>query len=497
MSNNLSGKQRSERRGRETTDKYRSESRRDRDRIRYSRLFRRLSGVTQVAHSEESYLFHNRLTHSMKVANLAASLARMFYKRKGVELKYAAGMQLNNYPQEGTLEATLDPYTVEAASHAHDLGHPPFGHAGEDELNDIVEEKSEEEVDETHGFEGNAQSFRMISSLGYYDEANGMALTRATLNATLKYPWSRGDDEYEEDEKWGYYDEPHTQDADIFNWARRPIRPVRRKEKVFEAQVMDFADDVTYAVHDLIDFFKTGIIPLDSLFREAIGQDSSSNGSLDKYGTDSSNELSEFKIYLKDETDVDPSDIGDGLTLSEFLLDIIRDQRKELYPAILSPYRDTDEERRAMRELASDLVSQYLESNRVSGNNLSTEEKTEGIYDLINGWEDQITVLKSLTKYYVITNPTLMQQQHGQRKVLRELYEFFYSEAESVQDCKHPKSIIPSPYRQRIQNAGETTAPLYRCVSDLVSSLTEQQALQLHKRLVGQTPGSLHNDIVG
>ncbi|MGB9286651.1 MAG: dNTP triphosphohydrolase, partial [Candidatus Sulfotelmatobacter sp.] len=118
----------------------RTPAQRDRDRILYSSSFRRLAEVTQVVSASSGYVFHNRLTHSLQVAQVGRRLAEKLCKK---------------YPALTT--DLICPDVVEAACLAHDLGHPPFGHVAEHRLNELAKAYG--------GFEGNAQSFRIVSSL--------------------------------------------------------------------------------------------------------------------------------------------------------------------------------------------------------------------------------------------------------------------------------------------------------------------------------------------
>ncbi|HEY7034581.1 MAG TPA: dNTP triphosphohydrolase [Thermomicrobiales bacterium] len=128
----------------------RTPSRRDRDRILYSAAFRRLGGITQVAAPTERYPLHNRLTHTLEVAQIGRSLAENLTRTPGGrKLAAAAG--------------GIDPDVVAAAALAHDLGHPPFGHVAEKELDELVRRRSYD------GFEGNAQSFRIVTRLAARD----------------------------------------------------------------------------------------------------------------------------------------------------------------------------------------------------------------------------------------------------------------------------------------------------------------------------------------
>ncbi len=163
----------------------------DRDRILYSMAFRRLAGVTQVVSPGEGEIFHNRLTHSLKVAQIARRLAEKFASERPDVVADWGG---------------LDADVTEAAGLAHDLGHPPFGHIAEEELQSLVSQAINSSkapgASPVEGYEGNAQSFRILTELSLRrpesmldpDPASpgkeyGLDLTRATLNATLKYPW--------------------------------------------------------------------------------------------------------------------------------------------------------------------------------------------------------------------------------------------------------------------------------------------------------------------
>jgi dGTPase len=162
----------------------------DRDRVLYSSQFARLAEVTQVVSADRGYVVHNRLTHSLKVAQLARRMAERLVLESGERLIQALG--------------GLDPDTAETAALAHDLGHPPFGHVVEDELDELLRKHKLED-----GYNGNAQSFRIVSRLAVGDLIPdkpakrlmpGLNLTRASLNGILKYPWLRSDRQWE---KWG------------------------------------------------------------------------------------------------------------------------------------------------------------------------------------------------------------------------------------------------------------------------------------------------------
>jgi dGTPase len=197
----------------------------------------RLVEVTQVISPDEGHLFHNRLTHSLKVAQVARRIAERVLKLQ----------------RQVADSVGIDPDVTEAAALGHDLGHPPFGHLAEEILNDLATKSGLAD-----GFEGNAQSFRIVTRLALRSrDSDGLNLTCATLNALLKYPWLRG--EGPDTHKWGAYES----EREFFHWARS--RDTSDCRKTAEAEIMDWADDVTYAVHDMSDFFRAGLIPLDRL----------------------------------------------------------------------------------------------------------------------------------------------------------------------------------------------------------------------------------------
>src|SRR5699024_1059020 len=206
-----------------------SDFERDRARILHSAALRRLAAKTQVVSPGDDDFIRNRLTHSLEVAQVGREFGRSL---------------------------GCDPDVVDAACLSHDLGHPPFGHNGEKALNEAAADIG--------GFEGNAQTLRLLTRLEPKkmtedDISAGLNLTRATLDAATKYPWTKSNAPLKKDgtptRKFGVYDD----DVTVFTWFRQGIETQRLS---MEAQVMDLADDISYCVHDVEDGIVSGMFQL-------------------------------------------------------------------------------------------------------------------------------------------------------------------------------------------------------------------------------------------
>jgi dGTPase len=410
----------------------RTPAQKDRDRVLYTSSFRRLAQVTQVVAADIGHVFHNRLTHSLQVAQVGRRLAERLVKTDLEKINQSTG---------------LDPDVVEAACLAHDLGHPPFGHIAEEELNDLAGPLID-------GFEGNAQSFRIISRLSQHSPLHrGLDLTRATMAAVLKYPWLSGGNP-EKPNKWGAY----RSDEKDFKFAIELGGGNRLR--TIEAQLMDWADDITYSVHDLDDFFRARRIPLHLLADRRYDH-----------------ERSEFFEA------VELRHVGDRGVWADFsgLKEAFNEVLIGLFP-LQDIYTGTWEERAALREFTSQLIGRYI-----GGTSLITDDDGSVQVHIDGHLLMEVAMLKELTWVYIIDAPSLISQQFGQRQLIRKLFGIYMNAASSQ---KH-RNLFPPYYRGALcEISASDDKATRRTVTDLIAGMTEEQALAIHNRLTGVTLGS-------
>ncbi|MBZ4488079.1 dNTP triphosphohydrolase [Microbacterium sp. cx-55] len=453
--------------GRDATDRTgRLATQRDHDRVLYSESFRRLGAVTQVAIGAPETLLHNRLTHSLKVEQVGRSIFRFL-------------------ESEGLMPAGADEWAISTACLAHDLGHPPFGHAGEEELHALVtcdkhranprplEDRKKtrcRECDLEDGFEGNAQSFRILTALAEtgHTEADddlprGLDLTVLSLRAATKYPWLRGDNP-EKSEKWGAYDI----DAEAFGVVTRGSQKLS-----FEAESMDWADDIAYAVHDIEDFHRTGHIPLDQYM--ATGLIEKENGEPEFEPREA---FIEFLRYVEHHR---------GPVSEEAQAELLATTVQ--FPA--TRFTGTTRDFKALANMRGYLLELFIGRTTVEGDAL----KRDDIANEVN------KALKQLIWYHVIDEPRLTNIQTGQRRVLREIFNEFKETTEQVAlDWK--RGAPPSRDMRRLPYALQKYLTIalrqggtydrkqraYRALLDFISGMSEPEAYRTHAVLKGLEP---------
>ncbi|MFJ4186172.1 deoxyguanosinetriphosphate triphosphohydrolase [Kitasatospora sp. NPDC089509] len=396
---------------------------RDRARVLHSAALRRLAGTTQVVAPMRSDFPRTRLTHSLECAQV------------GRELGAALG---------------CDPDLVEAGCLAHDIGHPPFGHTGEEALDQAAEDCG--------GFEGNAQSLRILTRLEpkrfaplddqpaarlapWPGRSVGLNLTRAALDAATKYPWTKGAHPTDPaSPKYGVY----ADDLPVFRWLRAGSPPGR---KCFEATVMDWSDDVAYSTHDVEDGLQAGHI--------------------DPAVLRSPDERAElFKVAERYARDAEPAELAAALD---------RLLAQEWWPR---GYDGTARARAGLKDLTSKLIGRFC---------LAAEQATRARYgpgrltrygaELVVPREVrlEVAVLKAVAVRFVMMRDEQAQLRARQRIVIAELAYVLTQRA--------PEGLDPV-FTAMYHEAEDDRAAL-RTVIDQIATLTDASALALHAKLVG------------
>ncbi|WP_460604272.1 deoxyguanosinetriphosphate triphosphohydrolase [Jatrophihabitans fulvus] len=380
---------------------------RDRARVLHSYAFRRLADKTQVVVPGEDDFPRTRLTHSLEVAQI------------GREIGASLG---------------CDPDVVDAAGLAHDIGHPPFGHNGETALDAVAEACG--------GFEGNAQTLRVLvrleaKTLAADGRPAGLNLTRAVLDACIKYPWPRR----EGGGKFGVY----ADDLDAFRWVRDGRADERR---CLEAQVMDWADDVAYSVHDVEDGIHAGQIVLarvDDAEREALCETAA--------GTYSPRSAAELAPVLEE----------------LLALPTLRD---------LARYDGTYDAQVAAKRATSELTGRF------SSAAVTATRERWGDGPLLRYDADLVVperaaaecaLLKAVAARYVMARDGAAERQTGQRRLLAELAAAIADGAPATLD----RGLAPT------WTAAADDRARLRVVVDQVAQLTDTSAIGWHARLVG------------
>lgn len=436
----------------------RSPSRHDRDRVYYSAGFRRLAGVTQVfTPTAEGFLTHNRLTHSLKVAQVGRAIAEVLLRDP----------ELHSQLQD---LGGLDVDVVETAALSHDIGHPPFGHVGET----VLDEYARLQLHLTEGFEGNAQTFRIISRLEPRSRHwNGLDLTAATRAAVAKYPWKRLGAEPADDapplerlrwKKFSVYGE----DLEAFDSARGCI-PLPEHTQSLEAAVMDVADDITYALHDLEDFHGARLLNVSAA-------------------------TAALSAWQESFAKVEPQPAG---PLVENTFEHLRSKLLKDYPAKFDSETYTDAVAAAQTHLQS-LLTETVGSRR--GTASTRRFVSRLITDFMGALETcrdpdptrppvglealhwhLVQVLKQITQRFIIHRPDFAVIQRGQQTLLKELLSCLKAWTEDKQD----RNRLPSALKEGHDLYGD------RAIVDYVAALSDLQAAALHRALRGGGPQSL------
>lgn len=465
----------------------RTETERDRARLGYSPALRRLAGVTQVISPDlRASRLHSRASHTYKVALIAKEIADGLIR------------QARERPGERVAELIaraggLDAAACEAAGLAHDLGHAPYGHAGEEALDQVMRQylgssvqgttagdggdalaselKPVDEAARADGFEGNPQSFRIVTRLEPYRLGRpGLDLTAVTLAAIAKYPWTLRPGL----RKFGAY----ASEAGLLAEARRAVGLGDTDAQSLEASIMDLADDVAYAIHDLEDFLAAGVVDIGDVVKH-LQQALAQVGAGNQFGESSSDDpftLEAARLAGDYPQLYDDDQYRAALLRVRDLLDRVHDADQPL----------------ATIDLRTQL-SQFVK--RFFGAITLEPPKADGApWAHLSGaaWHE-MQCLKTITRRYIVGRSPMGLLQRSQYRSIEVLFH------ELLQWVKRPdlkRHDLPATLQRfleldRVEEYGDDEAFLSRVVVDYICTLSDADALQRARWLSGtDTPNA-------
>ncbi|WP_157486996.1 deoxyguanosinetriphosphate triphosphohydrolase family protein [Leucobacter salsicius] len=493
----------------------------DLERIRFSSYFARLSDVTQVMpQSGVGPVMHNRLTHSLKVSAVARVIASNLAGHEAAHVAFTRGEAAAD-DETGAMIARLggcDTIVAQAAAHAHDLGHPPFGHLGER----VLDRVAREQLGLAEGFEGNAQSFRILTKLDTLGrQFPGLNLTAASRAATLKYPWTRGEwaapanglaadahpvpaserprgvggDALNGAEKFSAY----ALEADEMDEVLAAFPRIARGMQTVECAVMDLADDIAYAVHDLDDFTRAGVLQQAAVAGELRAWLAGSRELAEEHRGELAAswrtpghalELLWRRLSEKDGW------IADRGAFSAAVLRV----RDELGEGLLAvPYDGGIDSERAV----SEFTRRWIDHLRTS---IVVEEQPHvrsGPVRLNQQAWHEVAVLKFVHAHFVLERPELAQPQRGMARIVSQLtlgFDDWLADpddagraprrltewvAESTEATFALRQARPELLLGDTSDAGLWRQGRARAILDYVASLSDQQAVAAHRSMLG------------
>ena len=431
----------------EKEPEYRGAFRRDYARVLHCPAFRRLQGKTQLFPSVEHDFFRNRLTHSLEVGQIAKSIALRLNHR-------------HSYFSANPIDLDL----VETAALAHDLGHPPFGHNGERALDDCMKCSG--------GFEGNAQSLRILARLEKKEPQHspevGLNLTHRTLAAMLKYdqpiPIRR---KKGETLVKGFYQSEHDLVAKIKQSVLGVDAEPGRQFKTIECQIMDLADDIAYSTYDLEDALKTGFVTVIQMILAVLKKDI-----LEQVKAKLNIDRPTLFKHMMDiwlEPAFDPKSLG----LDTAALDVQIPEHLALLVAVVQDKaRQLQGDGTARTQLTSHLVNECIEGTDVP--EVDTEFPALSKLYLDDHLMMRIGIVKHLTHALVIQDPRLKIAEYRGYDIVESIFDALSKSGGDM--------LLPDDYRRRIKT---TTDQLERdrAICDFIAGMTDRYAIEFHERL--------------
>lgn len=460
---------------------FRRQSRRDRDKILYSQAWRRLAGVTQVISPDgEDLVLHTRLTHSEKVSQVAHSITTALLERDDRG-------QAKLIAELGGIDIDM----VEASALAHDLGHPPFGHLGETVLDETAVSWGLD-----NGYEGNAQTFRILTRLSRWSQySTGLSLSPGTLAAVLKYPWTRGaagglvslGSERVERlrklknlkngpsglywSKFGAYETESQQLEHARSWLPEVFRQRGNEySQTLEASIMDVADDITYAIHDLEDFISAGFVHVDEISHEFQAGDRKASENIYDHV--------EVRLRKKYPDYFCASAWGEATRWFSNLFSRLQ--------ALTASSTAEGSLEKAMANFVSDLLDQFIPAVQVHPEPLWDSGPFIGLSK--QEWH-QVHLLKEFTMRFVVNTPGVTAQQISSRRLLESVAADMLSWVRQNDMSRglplELRSKIAWFERDDAQDTGasQSAESVERLLIDYLAGLTDHAARSLYARL--------------
>jgi dGTPase len=427
---------------------HRHATERDRDRILHSAAFRRLQGKTQVFGIGQADFYRTRLTHSVEVAQIARAISQ------------------NLIFEQPLLDHCLSPELAEAAALAHDLGHPPFGHAGEQTLDACMREVSHKARltgKNILRFEGNAQTFHILVAAEPKSPLYpGLNLTRATLAGVMKYPYTQeiGNAKFIFASDLSMAQWALKQGGSIFKTRDMPKR--RRPKTSIACQILDWADDCAYSVHDVEDALQAQFLHPEELENVRFAR----------------RVLAHYEETRKEEA-------VPKLTLPE-VRERLLDLERRIQPSAQGDERAL--RKSAMRNILNDLITS------VSVEECSGSRRTDFSWCLIVPDEARIlsVLCKSVIWEAVITDPRVAAMSTKGREILRDLFHLLMDEVLE----KKSVTLFPRYYRPIIEDClGGGQMEAARAVCNFLALMTDMDALRFHDLLRGSKASSIFDFI--
>ncbi|NLQ18415.1 deoxyguanosinetriphosphate triphosphohydrolase family protein [Marinomonas sp. M1K-6] len=419
---------------------YRTPYQRDRARIIHSAAFRRLQSKTQILAIRQNDYSRTRLTHSLEVAQIGNGIVH--------QLKHSNPANANFQPW------LADDALIETVCLSHDIGHPPFGHGGEVALNYMMQ---------THGgFEGNAQSLRILGKRGSYSPTYGMDVTRRTLLGILKYPVLHASVVGQYPEKlanfrqfkashWAPPKCVYQEEQDLLNWIIEPFSQADRallqevnqtnpdshakaKHASFDTSIMDLADDIAYGVHDLEDAIVLNMVTKDMWLEHL-----------------------EPKL---------------AALASPFLAENLNDIRTQLF----------SRQSHLRKEAIGSLVSWFITSCRVIEKPQFEHPLLRFQVGLPEGLRQALNLLKQFEMQHIIQRPEVQMLVYKGQQMLLEMFEAYSAD---------PARLLPREIANEWQRSQERGENGLRIICDYMASMTDDYASRMYNKLFVPSLGSV------